>query len=479
MIFQRQSVFMTKIFPLAALLNIGNPVVAADKTVLGIDVSHYQTIRWDQVQDIPFAFAKATGVIGSTDPQFINNWYGMKEEGIIPGAYDFFYPDDDAAAQANYFLSVVGQLIKSGDLPPALDLECIKGSPGDEECTQGVTGEQLIEDISTWLTTVEQALGCKPIIYTDLSYANEYLGDHFASYPLWIAEYTSNLTPTMPTGWSTWTFWQYSDTETVSGVNGAVDTDRFNGSLKALNTFLKKNACQSTVAADNTVPGTVPGMDVSHYQTVRWDQVQDIRFSFAKATGGIDFTDPQFINNWYGMREEGIIPGAYDIFYPDDDAAAQANYFLSVVGQLIKSGGLPPALDLECVNGSPGDEECTQGVTGEQLIKDISTWLTTVEKALGCKPIIYTDRSYANKYLGDHFASYPLWIAEYTSNLTPTMPTGWSTWTFWQYSDTGTISGVNGAVDTDRFNGSLKALKTFIKKNSCQPAIVKKFCLGK
>jgi GH25 family lysozyme M1 (1,4-beta-N-acetylmuramidase) len=31
---------------------------------------------------------------------------------------------------------------------------------------------------------------------------------------------------------------------------------------------------------------------------------------------------------------------------------------------------------------------------------------------------------------------------------------GGSGWTFWQHSSTGTVPGVSGAVDLDRFNGS-------------------------
>ena len=59
----------------------------------------------------------------------------------------------------------------------------------------------------------------------------------------------------------------------------------------------------------------------------------------------------------------------------------------------------------------------------------------------------------------DWFASngYPLWIAHWTSAGAPAVPAGnWagSGWTFWQHSSTGTVPGISGAVDLDRFNGA-------------------------
>ena len=38
------------------------------------------------------------------------------------------------------------------------------------------------------------------------------------------------------------------------------------------------------------------------------------------------------------------------------------------------------------------------------------------------------------------------------------LPSPWTTWTFWQYSATGTVPGISGAMDLDRFDGDLAAL---------------------
>jgi len=36
---------------------------------------------------------------------------------------------------------------------------------------------------------------------------------------------------------------------------------------------------------------------------------------------------------------------------------------------------------------------------------------------------------------------------------------GWDAWTFWQYSETGSVPGISGSVDLDYFNGSLSDLE--------------------
>ena len=50
-----------------------------------------------------------------------------------------------------------------------------------------------------------------------------------------------------------------------------------------------------------------------------------------------------------------------------------------------------------------------------------------------------------------------LWIAHWTTASQPAVPAGgWAanSWSFWQYSSSGTVPGITGAVNIDRFNGS-------------------------
>jgi len=61
------------------------------------------------------------------------------------------------------------------------------------------------------------------------------------------------------------------------------------------------------------------------------------------------------------------------------------------------------------------------------------------------------------------FGKYPLWIADYGVSQ-PLIPAGWTKMTMWQYSDS------NGALDLDRFQGTLAELKTFAGTPTTTPA---------
>ncbi len=107
----------------------------------------------------------------------------------------------------------------------------------------------------------------------------------------------------------------------------------------------------------------------------------------------------------------------------------------------LEAGDLPAVLDLETTGGLSVGELCDRA----------TIWLEAVEKATLMRPIIYTYPGFWDNLGTKRFADYPLWIAHYTTAEEPWVPGGWKTWTFWQYSDTGTVSGVSGNVDTNIF----------------------------
>ncbi|MFZ6743972.1 glycoside hydrolase family 25 protein [Undibacterium sp. JH2W] len=205
--------------------------MANNATVQGIDVSHYQgTVNWTAVKNagIGYAFAKATDGNTYVDTQFQTNWAGIKAAGLLRGAYHFYESNDDPVTQANNFIKTVGSLA-TGDLPPVIDIEAYKGDFGSTT---------LVANVQTWLNTVEQALGCTPMIYTGPSFWNQYMNNSFSRYALWVAQYGVTQ-PKLPNGWSKWTFWQNSESGTVAGVTGNVDTDIFAGSMADLQAFAR------------------------------------------------------------------------------------------------------------------------------------------------------------------------------------------------------------------------------------------------
>ena len=87
--------------------------------------------------------------------------------------------------------------------------------------------------------------------------------------------------------------------------------------------------------------------------------------------------------------------------------------------------------------------------------------MQAVEKQLGVTPIVYLNRSFVAGVLKDTaaLARYQIWLAHYTAAQTPTVPNPWKVWTFWQYSQSGQTQGIAGAVDQDRFNGTIEDLR--------------------
>ena len=197
---------------------------ASSADVQGIDVSHYQgVIDWGLVAQagMAFVFIKATEGTSEVDPQLQDNWSGAGAAGLLRGAYHFFQPGEDPRQQAEHFLSVVQTL--PGDLPPVLDIEI----PGE--------ASEIIAGAQAWLDAVEQATGKAPILYTSPGFWAG-LGVSVAGFdrfPLWIAEYGVTA-PKIPEGWTTWSFWQFSESGTVSGIEGSVDLDLFQGTLPEL-----------------------------------------------------------------------------------------------------------------------------------------------------------------------------------------------------------------------------------------------------
>lgn len=204
------------------------------------------------------------------------------------------------------------------------------------------------------------------------------------------------------------------------------------------------------------------GIDVSHWQgAIDWPQVAGAGKAFAilKATDGKPatsgsglFIDPTYATNHAAARAAGLWTGAYHFARPDtspDDAIREADHFADVIS--LGTGDLNPALDIET----------SGGLSPTALTAWVTAFLDRVTARIGARPMIYTSPSFWSTALGNTRAladaGYKtLWVAHWTANASPTVPAsnwGGHGWTFWQYSSTGTVPGIVGAVDLDRFNG--------------------------
>jgi lysozyme len=204
----------------------------------------------------------------------------------------------------------------------------------------------------------------------------------------------------------------------------------------------------------------VDGIDLFDGQgAVDWPAVaaSGVRFAIVKATQGTYDTQATFAANWAGTRSAGVARGAYHFFDPTEDGASQAAHFLAVVGSF-EPDDLPPVLDIECPDG---DDNCLYpGATGAASAAEIHDrmwdFLRAVAGATGRVPLLYTFGSYFSSNAVDvtGLDAFPLFLAYPADAVCLDLPAPWSRMALWQYSWTGEVAGIAGAVDRDRWVGA-------------------------
>jgi GH25 family lysozyme M1 (1,4-beta-N-acetylmuramidase) len=197
------------------------------------------------------------------------------------------------------------------------------------------------------------------------------------------------------------------------------------------------------------------GIDVSHWQnTIDWTQVAAVgkRFAYMKASEGTTLVDTTYWTNRAQAKAVGLYVGAYHFARPDrtpGDPIAEADYFLAM-SQLV-AGDLVPVLDLED----------TGGLAPVELQEWVKGYLQRIYERTGARGMIYASPTFWKNAMGDTtwFATNGygmVWVAHWTTGPSPTIPAqnwGGSGWTLWQYTSSGSVPGISGRVDLDRFNG--------------------------
>ncbi len=211
------------------------------------------------------------------------------------------------------------------------------------------------------------------------------------------------------------------------------------------------------------------GIDVSSYQgQPNWTSVHNagIKFAYAKATEGTSITDGDFTYNENNGKSAGVYMGAYHFAHPyANNPGSEASHFWGVAGGYIKADGksFMPTLDFEVFSGVVGASSYSDWANQwcNAIVSDASGQGNTV------KPVIYTSACSACNFNGS-VASLTPWIADYNGESAQS-GTPWSTcascdvwnsdgWDLWQYSSSGSVSGISGAVDEDVYDGTLSSL---------------------
>ena len=204
-------------------------------------------------------------------------------------------------------------------------------------------------------------------------------------------------------------------------------------------------------AAPKPARFAVQGIDAARFQTnIDWNRARanGVNFAFLKATEGGDLLDPMFRDHWQGAGRAGVWRGAYHFYYFCTPPEVQARWFIRNVPR--SPGSLPPVLDMEW---NPFSPTCaTVRPPAAEVQRQMRVWLRIVEDHYGQRPIIYTTPGFYEDAGLAGFRGYEFWLR--STARTPREAFPGQGWRFWQYSATGRIDGIEGAVDLNAFNGT-------------------------
>ncbi len=209
--------------------------------------------------------------------------------------------------------------------------------------------------------------------------------------------------------------------------------------------------------------GALQGVDVASFQHpggagIDWSQVAaaGIQFAGVKVTEGAYYQNPYALTDLAQAKAAGLSVVAYAFAIPNGNGSTsspigQADY---LVNYLSSAGGTLPVIMLD-IEYNPYGAEC-YGLSKYAMVTWIAQFNAEVQARTGQDPVIYTPPAWWQTCTGgaSGFAQIPLWVPDVTSSTSPSLPAGWSNWGFWQYSSTGTVSGINapGNTDLDQLN---------------------------
>ncbi len=181
--------------------------------------------------------------------------------------------------------------------------------------------------------------------------------------------------------------------------------------------------------------------DVTSFQEIKQNGIVGV---IHKATEGTGWSDPTYAERKQQALAAGLWWGAYH-FGVNEDGAAQANYFLSIVN--------PGPQDLLAL-------DFEENPSSQMTIAQAEQFVTEIYNKTGRYPGFYSDALAGNMLGGNQdsiLANCWFWRAEY-GGAAPSVPPTWPGWTMWQYTESGSVPGSGGSVDRDTFNGGLDGL---------------------
>lgn len=189
------------------------------------------------------------------------------------------------------------------------------------------------------------------------------------------------------------------------------------------------------------------GIDVSVWQgNIDFSKVKEhgIEAVYIRAGEGDNITDKYFESNYQKARSAGLKYGFYHYVTARNTTQAeeQANFFANLIHT--KPQDMRAAMDFENLSG----------LSAGEAVSIARVYLETLQKRIGHTPVVYSNAYDASSVWKSYLTSYPLWVAEY-GRSEPYSTGGWKAWSGFQYSDKGTVSGIDGHVDMDYYKDEI------------------------
>lgn len=185
------------------------------------------------------------------------------------------------------------------------------------------------------------------------------------------------------------------------------------------------------------------GIDVSRYQgNIDFERVaaSGVEMVYIRSSASNDYVDPYFRQNYERAKAAGLKIGFYHAMSArnETEAVQEARFFVQTIS------GTQPDCRLAMDFGAASN------LSYASRNSIARAFLEETERLSGLKTVIYSSAYTARAVWDEEMAqSYPIWVAEYG----PSEPENgrWDEWVGFQYSNTGRVDGINGAVDLDYF----------------------------
>ena len=195
-----------------------------------------------------------------------------------------------------------------------------------------------------------------------------------------------------------------------------------------------------------TSGNAVKGIDVSVWQgNIDWTQVKEsgVEFVMIRVGGrGMDegtlYTDDNAQGYYEGAATVGLKVGAY--FFSQavtvEEAVEEAEFVLEAVKDWEVE--MPLVFDWEYMGA-----DVRTGKMDSRMLTDMAKAFCDTIRAAGYEPMLYFGRSHSEEMMKlEELTDYPFWLAMYSTIMDYPYKIH-----MWQYTDQGTVPGIDGNVD--------------------------------